>query len=161
MLPFNFGEYSPRTLGVTVNLPIELGERLSGIAAGLIAEPRERQEWFGQLFREGSDRAEKFLALGYASAAFHELRHFHDYLVTPVGTLDAGDYMMAAANLLPALLLLKNQKRIAVPLQAWTAMPDRLYASLRGHGREMLLRKPPELTEGYTRAVVGPATAAA
>ena len=40
-LPFNFGEYSPRTLGITVNLPLELGERLKDVFLHLSADNPE------------------------------------------------------------------------------------------------------------------------
>jgi len=51
-LPFNFGEYSPRTLGITVNLPLELGEHLKDIFLYLCPEKADEQlQGFRTLFR--------------------------------------------------------------------------------------------------------------
>src|SRR4051812_46556054 len=153
-LPFNFGEYSPRTLGITVNLPLELGERLKDVFLYLSADNPEAQfEGFGRLFREASSEDERFLILGYASTVYHELRHFHDYLLSPIGVMDGIDFAMAAINLLPTMLILKQEQKVVVPLQAWEGLSDRLYSILNRSGAGTLGRKPPELTKGYTQAV--------
>jgi hypothetical protein len=108
-LPFNFGEYSPRTLGITVNLPLDLDERLKDIFLYLTADSKEQLQGFRMLFRDASEE-ERFLILGYASAVAHELRHFHDYLLSPIGVMDGGDFAMAAINLLPAMIVLRQEE---------------------------------------------------
>jgi hypothetical protein len=152
-LPFNFGEYSPRTLGITVNLPLDLGERLKDIFLYLTANGKEQLQGFSRLLQEASSEDERFLILGYASTVCHELRHFHDYLLSPIGVMDGGDFVMAAINLLPAMIILKQEAKVVIPLQAWETLSDRLYSILNRAGKGTLGRKPPELTRGYTQAV--------
>jgi hypothetical protein len=153
-LPFNFGEYSPRTLGITINLPLELGERLKDIFLYLCADNATDQlQGFRKLFRQVSSDEERFLILGYASAVYHELRHFHDYLLSPIGVMDGIDFVMAVINLLPAMLILKQEEKLVIPLQAWEALSDRLYSILNRVGKGTLRRTPPDLTKGYTQAV--------
>lgn len=153
-LPFNFGEYSPRTLGVTINLPVELGGRLKEILPYLLADTAEEHlQGLTTLVQQAANDDERFVVLGYASAFYHELRHFHDYLLSPVGSLDATDFIMAAANLLPAQIVLRSEEAIVIPLQAWEALSDRIYAIFNRHGNGTLRRHPPELSRGYTDAV--------
>ena len=153
-LPFNFGEYSPRTLGITINLPVELGDRLKQILPYLFADTAEEHlQGLRSLFHQAANDDERFIVLGYASALYHELRHFHDYLLSPIGTLDATDFIMAAVNLLPAQIVLRSEEKIVIPLQAWETLSDRMYAILNRQGKGTLRRNPPDLSRGYTRAV--------
>ena len=105
------------------------------------------------LFRDASSEDERFLILGYASAVSHELRHFHDYLLSPIGVMDGRDFAMAAINLLPAMIILRQEEKVVIPLQAWETLSDRLCSILNRAGKGTLGRKPPERTRGYTQAV--------
>jgi hypothetical protein len=140
-------------LGITVNLPLDLGERLKDIFLYLTANGKEQLQGFSRLLQEASSEDERFLILGYASTVCHELRHFHDYLLSPIGVMDGGDFVMAAINLLPAMIILKQEAKVVIPLQAWETLSDRLYSILNRAGKGTLGRKPPELTRGYTQAV--------
>jgi hypothetical protein len=55
--------------------------------------------------------------LGYASALKDELRHFHDYLLSPTGAYDGAVDMMVAVNMNLALLPLGLPEKIVLPFQ--------------------------------------------
>ncbi|HYZ84781.1 MAG TPA: hypothetical protein VE621_10275 [Bryobacteraceae bacterium] len=152
-LPFDFGEYSHRTLGITVNLPLALGERLKEILPLLVTGVAEDHlSGFRSLFREAANEDEAFLALGYASALKHELRHFHDYLLSPAGAADGAVHMMAAVNMNLAMVALSQQEEIVLPLQTWERLQERWYKILQRNGKGSLSPKPPERTRPYTEA---------
>src|SRR5258705_9204692 len=86
-LIFDFGEFSPRSLGVTVNLPEQLGPHLYSMAAFLLAVDTEERgyDFLRTFIRDTEDPAAQFAAISYGSVVSHELKHFHDYLASPFG----------------------------------------------------------------------------
>lgn len=78
----------------------------------------EQLQGFKKLLQEAPSEDDRFLILGYASTVHHGLRHFHDYLLSPIGVMDGIDFMMAAINLLPAKLILQKEEKVVLPLQA-------------------------------------------
>jgi hypothetical protein len=54
----------------------------------------------------------------------HELRHFHDFLLSPMGSLVVRSRYLAAANTVPLLeWLAKQEGTIPIPLGSWLKMP--------------------------------------
>lgn len=135
--PFDFGEFSCRSLGVTVNLPEEVGRRFPDAAASAVlafgSTAPERVAELRRLYTERTDPATRFLLAGYASAMVHELRHYHDYLATPFGASTMADYMLAARYCLPAMAGMAREPTVGLPLQRWQSLSPALHAAYQRH----------------------------
>jgi len=153
-LPFDFGEFSLRSLGITLTLPEQVMQRYPKIALASLHRFRsgdERIDFFRQLFQDEPDDAAKFAVVGYASVFAHEIRHYHDYLATPFGAATMIDLMLAARYLPLIYYLLRDEQSIGLPLQAWEKLSSRLhrvYQQQPGHGS--FKENPPEGTGRFT-----------
>jgi hypothetical protein len=137
--PFDFGEFSCRSLGVTVRLPEEVGRRFPEAAASAVlafgSTAPERVAELRRLYAERADPATRFLLAGYASAIVHELRHFHDYLATPFGASTMADLALAARYCLPTLAGMAREPTVGLPLQRWQSLSPALHAAYRRQTR--------------------------
>jgi hypothetical protein len=151
-LPFDFGEFSVRSLGVTVNLPQALGELYPFVAAGLLnGDPALSTSYFAGLLDKVSGPDTAFTLVGYASAVAHELRHYHDYLATPFGGSVMVDHVLASRYVLPAAYVLADEPTVGVPLQQWQALTPRLMRAYKSRTRTGQFNdRPPEALARFT-----------
>lgn len=75
--------------------------------------------------RDAPDRVESMLR---RTSVAHELRHFHDFLLSPVGSVVARARFLATVNTLQLLSLLPlhqaSEVTLPVPIGRWLAMPE-------------------------------------
>jgi hypothetical protein len=147
LVPFDFGEFSPRSLGVTLNLPEGLGRCLYSMASFLMSDdPDEKRYQFLQDFLEQEqDGGAQFIGVSYGSAFIHELKHYHDYLASPFGCSVMMDHFLLLPHLFSVLQDLSTEPVIIIPLQSWRDLSDTLYEVLRKRSQGgQFSRYPPE-----------------
>ena len=109
--------------------------RFFGISLDLTgAEQRSALPWFPPAVTDPDavagllgalDPTEALEALLEASSPAHELRHFHDFLLSPLGSYVARARYLATINATPLLLWLASQPGVVpVPISDWIVMPD-------------------------------------
>jgi sulfur relay (sulfurtransferase) DsrF/TusC family protein len=106
-----FGAFNPRFYGIS--LFVGEDDRLDALARYETA--RNPAEWMKQ-------RSKPTLhEICSISAVDHEMRHFHDFLLTPSGTVTMGLRMQASINGMQAMLLLPDcpGKFLPVPIVRW------------------------------------------
>jgi hypothetical protein len=153
---FDFGEFSPRCLGVTVNLPEELGEHMYSMAAFLLADdPEERRHEFVKTFvQDSEDPAAQFIGISYGSVVSHELKHFHDYLASPFGCSVMREHFLLLLQGFVTIPRLLAEPVIGIPLQSWRDLSDSLHqVYTKQSGCRGFKRFPPESTRKTTEYV--------
>jgi hypothetical protein len=123
---FDFGEFSPRSLGVTLNLPEDLGPHLLNMASFLLADDPEeiRYLFLRDLLRNNHDPSTQFMIVSCGSALSHELKHFHDYLSSPFGCLVIREHLLLILQFLSVTPYLLPEPVIGIPLQQWRDLSD-------------------------------------
>lgn len=153
---FEVGEFSPRSLGVTVHLPLSLGDLFPHFGAFLLSgETGEaRYRYLAELLEKETDPHARFLILSYATFLPHELKHFHDFLASPYGATLMAENMLAAHYVWPVLGALGKEPTIGVPLQAWQDLSDMVHAVYCKQTQSgQFSRYPPVHTRRFTQAV--------
>lgn len=127
---FDFGEFSFRSLGLTVNFPEALDIRLLAPLAGILlagdSPLEQRFNSLDKLLEQENDGFSQFTITSYATTIIHELKHFHDYITTPYGTLLMAEHMLLLRNLFLTLTLIYSEPTIVVPFQSWRTLSDSL-----------------------------------
>jgi len=153
---FEVGEFSPRSLGVTVHLPLSLGDLFPHFGAFLLSgeSGEERYRYLAELLQKETDSHTRFLILSYATFLLHELKHFHDFLASPYGATLMAENMLAAHYVWPVLGVLSGEPTIGVPLQAWQDLSDAMHAIYCKQTKSgQFNRYPPTHVGRFTQAV--------
>jgi hypothetical protein len=152
-VPFEVGEFSTRSLGVTVNLPARLGDHfryMSAVTLGGDPVP-VRLQFLEDFLKKFPDDDARFIGLCYGTVAGHELRHFHDFLATTYGAFIMAEHMLAISYLFVVMAAMSEEPTIGVPLQAWAKLPEELHDAYRRETKSgMFSRTPPDITTRFT-----------
>jgi hypothetical protein len=130
-LPFNFGEFSFRSIGTTVTVPDILVQRYGKLIFRIFSSPEATEDETHQLrslYNGENGIDEKFIISAYSSIIEHETRHFHDYIATPFGAAIMQDMMLACRYLPITFYQLFNEETIALPLQNWHKLTPRVHS---------------------------------
>lgn len=146
--PFDFGEFSFRSLGVTINLPEEVAYGYPEVAGSAVYSLGwnwlDGIKTFRDLYEKRADPGWRFLIAGYSSALLHELRHYHDYLATPFGANVMIDHMLATRYTLLTLGVLAGEPTVGLPIQRWDLLSPTLHAAYKKQTRSgVFSQKPP------------------
>jgi hypothetical protein len=116
----DFGGFDPKFIGVTLQVDGERSwERLLRLFAGDGTDAAGLES-----VHDPSERAETILA---ATALSHELRHFHDFLLAPLGAAVVRARLMAQLNATQFILISSSSESwkaancIPVPISDWCA----------------------------------------
>ncbi len=114
----DFGGFDPKYLGITLHVDGERSwQRLRGLLAGTGVDAAS--------LRGIADRNERLEAVLAATVLAHELRHFHDFLLAPVGAAMLRTRLMAQLNAIQFIAMALSQDSsdnancIPVPISAW------------------------------------------
>lgn len=156
-LPFDFGEFSLRSIGVTINVPDAVAERYADLVKSLFATSQDEdgaaslKSYFAKL----QSANERFIAKTYSTVMDHERRHFHDFLGTPFGATIMRDMMLAARYFPVALNQLLGENVIALPLQSWSGLSPQLHEIYQKQFAPALFnQQPPRTMDRLTQAVI-------
>jgi hypothetical protein len=107
-----FGAFNPRFYGVSMFLGSD-DDRLDILDR--YGQARDPAEW------SRKNRAPSLAEISTISASDHEFRHFHDFLLSPLGTITMGMRMQASVSGFQAMKALKGCRGrfVPVPLIRW------------------------------------------
>ena len=149
-LDFEAGTFDPATLGVCLTVETSIPPILrSTLATALFRKqtPFSRQQLFREAYQKQLDDQTSFTLLSYSAVLEHELRHFHEFLVTPYGQWMI--YMLIELYAFTTLFTpeLKHEKCIVVPLTAWASLSDQDHERIQSFANYSTLRRvPPPIT---------------
>lgn len=128
-LPFDFGEFSLRTIGVTVNVPESIIQRYANLITTMFSASTngDHVENLRSKYEKYEGANEKFIMATYNTIVVHEKRHFHDFLSTPFGSTIMQNLMLACRYIPMAINQLHREDVIAFPLPAWASLNPKLY----------------------------------
>jgi hypothetical protein len=149
-LPFDIGSSSLSMPGITTNIPAGLVTPFSDAVVKILFQcgsPAKLRTIINEALSSAPDDTGRFLLLGFATAAFHELKHFHDLLASPFGAGVMANQVLASRYVLPTIRSLAGEATIGIPLHAWMGLSDDLHKILIRQVRsQQFSRRPPELT---------------
>jgi hypothetical protein len=129
----DYGEFDTRFLGV--NLRFHASHPSTWLLFDEIStekhDPKRVMEMGSAALKESPERAFEIFSVG--TVLTHEMRHFHDFLLSPYGNALFRLRLTIMLNGFQAILpVLQNRKTIPVPVPAWLSKSD--------HEKELLAR---------------------
>jgi hypothetical protein len=123
LLAENYGSFDSRFPGVVLRFENPKNWELF-LDYAMTEKPSESEKWGKNLLKQ--DISETFNSIALATVYSHEIRHFHDFLLSPLGTHVFRIRFGAAINGLQILnLAVLSKKKLAVPIIRWLEMtPD-------------------------------------
>ena len=143
----DLGEFSIYSGGICLDLAPGMPlERAALIADAVNAQSSGRvTDRLRFVERAGARGVDRSTAISLASLLTHEVRHFHDILLTHDGQWLITEGINLSAGLPHTLHSIRNQRACVLPISRWNELSPALHGSLSAiAGRGALKQRPPE-----------------